>query len=420
MTRPVTIDLSPRPRKKTSLEETVESFSNRTRENQESDALRSIYEQHQKDGQNLEATIKDIQTRPGLSPTKRVKTIEELISFQKHNNELQERTKKQVDEQRKKDANKNIIADLEQRRGLPAGSLADYAEDPKMAEQVSRPPREGKQNQADRPPDQDQLDRIEKVTSSPQWEKASLSQKQQLLMRGGVSTPNQKPIMDAYSEEQKPSERDKVLTQEQAKDDVKFSQGQAEALKLIDAQQRTLDRADELNEQGVTGGLLDQALEKVGLLQYTSDGRREYTSISKDALKNQNIKAIVGSQMSQMEFSFFAQATINPNFSKEANKRIIQKEKIALRYQKLYADITKNLIEQNGGQIPERLQDKVNAEYAKQSEKLTKELKEVNADFQAIQKVPPGQVLMYDKKRRPLHVPENEVEKYSKMGATLS
>lgn len=47
--------------------------------------------------------------------------------------------------------NKKIISDLEQRRGLEAGSLSAYEDDPKMAEQISRPPKEPKEATTTKP-----------------------------------------------------------------------------------------------------------------------------------------------------------------------------------------------------------------------------------------------------------------------------
>ena len=45
----------------------------------------------------------------------------------------------QMQQDLQRQTNQGVISDLEQRRGLPAGSLSAYAADPKMAEQISRP-----------------------------------------------------------------------------------------------------------------------------------------------------------------------------------------------------------------------------------------------------------------------------------------
>ena len=229
--------------------------------------------------------------------------------------------------------------------------------------------------------------------------------------------------MKPYIEEGKIDQaRETTLAKKQAEEDVKFVADQMTKYPNLIAKEKTLNAAEQLNKQGVTGQPWDLAMNKAGLLQYTSSGHREFASYAKEMVKNSNIKNIVGSQISQMEFNFFRDATISERFSKEANEKILEKEKLALRYEKLYFDITQKIIEENEGKFPEGIQRKVNNEFAEQSQKITKELKEVATDYDAIQNVPKGKVLMYDKKRRPLHVPENEVEKYSKppYGATLS
>jgi len=244
-----------------------------------------------------------------------------------------------------------------------------------------------------------------------------------MLRDARVSKENSDSVLDAFVEESKlDRERDLTINKKQAEADFNFVNEQVENIPKLASRRETQQAAGALNEEGVTGKLWDQAMQKAGLVQFTSDGFREFTSHAKDAVKNQNIKSIIGSQISQMEFGFFRDATINPNFSKEANRQILKKEGLALRYEQLYADITKGIVEQNGGKIPPNVQSQVNEEFAKQSQKISKELRDTAIDFEAIQHVPEGKVLMYDKKRRPLHVPANEVEKYSKppFGATLS
>lgn len=422
------IDLNPLPRTETTaLEKTLTAFSQRNRANQvdqeETDALKSIYGQYQQDGKNLEETIKAIQTKPGLSPTTRVNTVKQLLEFQKHNGELQEKAQKAQEKIEKKTSNQAILADLEQKRGLSPGSLNAYADDPKMAEQITRPAKEGKKTQASQPLDEDQLKRIEHTLANPAFKDASSSEKNLMLIKNGVSKENSKAVIDPFIEENKlKNERNSVITKKQAENDIAFAEEQGDKYQSLVAREGTVEAADALNEEGVTGQPWDHAMQAAGLLQYTSEGYREFASYAKEMVKNANIKSIIGSQISAMEFGFFRDATISERFSKEANRQIIKKEKLAIRYDKLYSDITNKLIEANNGQIPEGLQRKVNQEFEQQSKKISKELKETVIDYDAIQNVPEGKVLMFDKKRRPLHVPANEVEKYSKppYGASLS
>lgn len=420
-----TVDLNPLPRtEKTHLEKTLEGFSNRHRENQidqqDADALRDIYGKYQKDGENLQEAIMAIQTRPGISPTTRVNSINQLLEMEKFNTQRTKKAQDDAEKAQKKVNNQRILEDLEQRRGLERGSLAAYEDNPAMAAAVTKPE---KGTQASQPINEDQLRRIQHVESRPEFADADIPTKSKMLRDAGVSKENSASVLNPFIEQEKISaERGKTLTKKTAEADSAFYQEQVDAVPRLFRTQETINAANILNEEGVTGKPWDQAMQTAGLLQFTNEGYRQFASYAKEMVKNQNIRSIVGSQISQMEFGFFRDATISERFSKEANRQILRKEQAALRYEKLYADITKSLVEQNGGVIPERLQEKVNEEFARQSPKIAKEVKEAAADFEAIQNVPKGKVLMYDKKRRPLHVPANEVEKYSKppYGATLS
>jgi hypothetical protein len=430
------VDLSPTPYqgRETPLQKTLEGFTRQNRQNRDTDELAKIYKQYQDDGQDIDRAMQSLQTNPNLSPSRRIEATNQMLELRKQNAVLQQQAAKQQAERDKaqreaekeeKDlkSNQAKIADLEKRNNLEPGALKAYEDDPKMAAQVIKQP---KGNQADREVDPEQLRRIEKTVAEPGFNELSPAEKNLKLLRNGVSKENAKSVIEPGIEEAKirakepkpDVERERIMNEIEAKADAAFYQDQVSQFPMLEAQGRTLDAADKLNKEGVTGGFLDQALEKAGLMQFTSEGRREFVSLAKDALKNQDIKNILGSQISQMEFKFFADATINPNFSQEANDRIIKKEKLVLRYKKLYADIANNIVRQNGGKIPRGFTAMVNEQFTKQSQGLSKEVSTLADEFDAIQDVPSGYVLMYDKKRRPLHVPEDEVQKYSELGAS--
>ena len=399
------------PREPTALERTIASFSERDKEIQDqrrdSEEFTKLYKDHLEDGQNIEKTIQAV-NKSSLSPTAKVNEVKRLSEFKKYNLELQKKAQQDA----------NVIEGIEDAKQLPRGTLKKFEGNPSAALQATK---ESKGNQADRPIHPDQLKRIQEVEATQEYQDADVPEKERLLRNNLVSKENIEGISKSLREEAKPdAKRQEVLAAEQAKADIAFAQEQADAQKEIFSQQQTLDEAKILNDKGVTGSNWDIAMQKVGLLQYTSDGYRIFSSLAKDAVKNQNIKATIGSQISQLEFGFFRDATINPNFRKEANDLILRKEGLVLRYRKLYADISEKILEENGGKIPERYQQKVNKEFAKQAEKISDELKQTARDYEAIQNVPPGKVLMFDDKRRPLHVPANEVEKYSKLGASSS
>lgn len=419
-----TFDFTPQKQEPTGLEKTLSAFSGRQTENrtknEESDALKDIYQQYQNEGQDIDQALMSLGTDTRIGPTAKVNEANKLLEIKKANATKLEKTNKLLEENLKLEKNKQIIADIEKRRELEPGSLSAYENDPKMAEQVTRPPKEGKKTQASQPIDPDQLKRIQHVRTKPEFEAASPAKKYQMLTDSGVSKENADAEVKFYVEEGKIDKvRDEVIAEAQAKKDVSFVNEQVEAIPKLETRERTLDEAAKLNEKEVTGNAWDLAMQNAGLLQYTSEGFREFASHAKDAVKNQNIKSVIGSQISQMEFGFFRDATISERFSKEANEQIIKKEKLAIRYEKLYADITKKVVQDNGGRIPPNIQGKVNEEFAIQSQKISKEVAKTARDFNAIQHVPEGKVLMFDKNRRPLHVPEADVAKLKAQGASL-
>ena len=162
------VDLSPIPRKElTSLEKTLSSFSDQMISNrqdqQDSDALRDIYDKYRNDGRNLEDALMAIQTRPGISPSARVNSVNQLLQFQRYNDEYQRKAKADYEKAEKKANNEKIIQDIEQRRGLQPGELAAYVDNPTMAAQITKPE---KGTQASQPINDDQLRRIQYLIRS--------------------------------------------------------------------------------------------------------------------------------------------------------------------------------------------------------------------------------------------------------------
>ena len=86
--------------------------------------------------------------------------------------------------------NKAIIDDLEEKRGLPKGSLAAYVNNPKMAETVSRPQKDIKKTQASQPIDPDQLKLIKSIRNTPEFKEADPLTKYQMMTDAGISKEN--------------------------------------------------------------------------------------------------------------------------------------------------------------------------------------------------------------------------------------
>lgn len=131
---PRILDLSANAREETNLEKTVGSFVNRNRSNQierqETDALKQIYDKYKGDGDNIRGRIEDITKTPGISPTTRVNTVNQLLSYEKHNNEL---TNKARQAQEKSSIDKDKL-DIQQSR-LSETQRANQLNEDKFQEQ---------------------------------------------------------------------------------------------------------------------------------------------------------------------------------------------------------------------------------------------------------------------------------------------
>lgn len=256
-----TVDLSPRERtEETSLEKILGGFSKQNRANQveqkESDALKGIYGEYQNDGQNLQKAIQRIQTTPGISPTSRVNTIDQLLLFQKHNTDMQKVQQKTIDKQTKEDNNRKILADIEKKRDLEPGSLDAYVNDVKTAEVSTRLVKATKEAQVDRPTSDEQLKKMKTVEDSPKFKDATIQQKGQLYTRGGVSNPNTKLATDRLYEEEKnltdKAKVDKELEYKYHKESEDYEQELEKASKSAKIQ---LD-AIETSEKAVKSGAI--------------------------------------------------------------------------------------------------------------------------------------------------------------------
>jgi hypothetical protein len=217
MPQPRVLDLTPPPRtEETGFEKflggAVEKYKKNMAEKEESDALKDIYSKYQNEGKNIEEAIMDIQTRPGISPTARVNQTNTLLELRKQNATMQEHYAKHQKEQNQQELNKKIIEDIEDRRGLERGALSPYINEPRMAEQVTRPPKETKLPISERPIDPDQLKKIQKVRADPEYAKASPSRKYEMLTNGDVSRANAEAESKIHAAEAEANEKARKYT----------------------------------------------------------------------------------------------------------------------------------------------------------------------------------------------------------------
>lgn len=224
---------------------------------------------------------------------------------------------------------------------------------------------------------------------------------------------------EAKQKEKTPErEREKHLTSAQATSDVKYNNELQSAHKQHEIKSQTLDRLEQLNKKGVTGKPYEKLLERWGLVNQTSEGRREFAADVKNLITD--IRSILGGQFSQFEFQTILNAYPSADFSQGANEAIIKnlKEFQDIRNQEF--KIAKNLKSENGGKLPEDFQSRVNdrlQEYAQSK------LNSIKSNSQEIMReqlgLPKGFTVLLAPDGEPIGVPNEKVDEVLSMGAQL-
>lgn len=330
------IDLNYSPRtKQTQLESILGEFSEaalqKYNQNQETDALKEIYAQHTRDGDNIQNKIQAISSDPRIGPTARVNTINQLLEMQKYNHGLQKEAAAKLKSQQEAEVKKAQVRDIEKRYGLEENALSAYDNDPSMAARLGKPPKEPKENQADRPIKAEQQQNIDKVVSSPEWEKASIPQKQQLLLRGNVSKENITSVLNPIIAEKEISAKEKKYKDDREyqihKDSAKFDE---QIAKEANSARVQLDAIEEV----------EPAIENVNpydigsiLRNFGETGKAISNAIaSKDQAKIQAAvpaflegrKELFGIRLSDADLKLLQDKLPDVGKSQEANKAIIQ------------------------------------------------------------------------------------------------
>jgi len=212
--------------------------------------------------------------------------------------------------------------------------------------------------------------------------------------------------------------REEQLSSSLAQADVKYNQALQESAKLNEIKEKTLDRLEALNKKGVTGKPFEKILEKAGLVNLTSDGRREFAADVKNLITD--IRSILGAQFTGFEFQTILNAYPSADFSQGANKAIINNLKEFQDIKKKEFEFANQLKKQNKGKLPVDFQSQVNEmvhEYA------LSRIPEIKKNTQKIMGeefgITPGNILMLDPNGEPLDVSPEEVERYEALGATL-
>lgn len=153
---PGRLDTRPAPREKTTLEKGLAQLSQGIiedrRAQRESDALKDIYGQHMKDGQNIDDAIRGIQTDSRLSPTTKVSTINQLTQMKQYNYKQAKDIENRIAKENKNkpklapDERAQRVKRLVDEEGFTEGEAEEYLDStPGVQQTMWRSHNEGKQ-----------------------------------------------------------------------------------------------------------------------------------------------------------------------------------------------------------------------------------------------------------------------------------
>lgn len=212
--------------------------------------------------------------------------------------------------------------------------------------------------------------------------------------------------------------REQQLESSQAQSDVKYNAQLQEASKQHALKEQTLDRLEQLNKKGVTGKPYEKFLEKMGLVNLTSEGRREFAADVKNLITD--IRSILGGQFSNFEFQTILNAYPSADFSKEANEAIIRNLKQFQDIKSKEVDFARDIKKENGGKIPFDFQSQVNERVHNYAQTKLGQIKENTREIMNQEYgIPKGHTLMFDPKGEPMSVPDSDVEKILSLGGML-
>ena len=212
--------------------------------------------------------------------------------------------------------------------------------------------------------------------------------------------------------------RETALATTQARADIDYNKQLQASAQQHAIKSETLNKLEKLNNKGVTGKPYEKLLERLGLVNLTSDGRREFAADVKHLITD--IRSILGGQFSNFEFQTILNAYPSADFSQGANRAIINnlKEFQDIRHKEF--EFANQIKKENNGKIPEDFQSLVNDRLQQYTESR---LPDIKANTRKIMHeeygIPEGNMLMFDPNGEPLNVSEELIDQYLELGATL-
>ncbi len=229
---------------------------------------------------------------------------------------------------------------------------------------------------------------------------------------------SERDFQERLKEKSPEFQREQQISKEQAQADVKYNKELQETAKQHELKEKTLTNLEKLNKKGVTGKPWEKLAEKFGLVNVTSEGRREFAAEVKNLITD--IRSILGGQFSTFEFQTILNAYPSADFSKGANEAIIKNLKEFQNIKKKEVQFANEMKKENKGKVPEDFQSKVNERVHEYAQSRLSEIKQNTQKIMAEEYgIKPGNVLMLDPQGEPLDVSPEEVERYQSLGATL-
>lgn len=320
------------------------------------------------------------------------------MALEKENKESEFGNKIRSDQNKKQDElqkNQEIIDDLEERRGLPKGSLKSYVNDPKMAEQVTREKKDLASNQPISP---EQQILMKEVRLQPGFENLDEIGQYRAYTDAGVSPINaeRESKLKGSQLQRKQQEVDKSYSNQ--KDFIDQTTNRFNAFETETKPKLTAMQA--LNEKDLISPTQEMFLDALGIPLGALDNPNSelYQKLSQDLLKG--LPETYGSRILKVEVDNFLKTI--PTLSNSAEgRRMIASSLLKLGEMKeaYYREMRKqqNEIETSGSSYPRDFQQKV-------LENVLPQLTKINHEFQQV-----SQLTSIPKGTRPFFNPQGTI-----------
>jgi hypothetical protein len=334
-----------------------------------------------------------------LSGIKNPELRKTLLSQQLTGKALQQ---KQKDEREKAE---KLVEFIEDQRGLERGSLRGAINDPRLAEQISRPE---KSLHSDKAIDPEQLKIIERVRQSPEYQEAGPSKKYQIMTSSGVSRENAKSESDIFSEEQKPSMFESESSKLAAKSSSEYRDRIVKEYEGAVASDMRLDKMiDKAKSKKLPTPLMVKTLDVFGLplsILNNPEGE-EYAKLQADYVRD--VSTIFPGAIKNFEIESYMKTIPGLINSDEGKILIGENLKIRNEAYKMKYQAMKEILKENGGVPPRNLDIAINDRTQDKMQSLSERFRQNVHDSLDLSG---PKITMVDSDGRLYDIPSREIE----------